>query len=139
MYTILHTQLTIILSAMRHIRDCFNAKYNQICSQARRLEEFSTTIKRYLPESFHPHCRVISFQNGCLVIGTIDAAWASQLRYVLPELRDQLRVQEKWYQLISVKIMINLEIPIVSPSGCQQKPERNSPWQKILQSLYSSK
>lgn len=124
---------------MRHIRDCFNAKYNQIYSQAQRLEEFSTTIKRYLPEPFHTHCRVIGFQNGCLIIGTTDAAWASQLRYMLPELRDQLRAQEKWYQLISIKIAIDLEISAVPSPHHRQKPEKISPWQKILQSLYSAK
>ncbi len=124
---------------MRHIRDCFNTKYSQIFIQAQRLDEFSKTIKKYLPEPFHPHCRVKGFQNGCLVIGTTDAAWASQLRYLLPELRDHLRSQEKWYQLISIKIAIDLEAPIVSSSNQIKNSENPSPWKKILQSLDSAK
>lgn len=125
---------------MRHIRDCFSTKFNSLCSQASKLTAYNTTIQRYLPALLHPHCRIISFQNGCLVLGVPDSSWASQLRYLLPELRDQLRAQENWYQLTSVKIVIDTanHKQMILPQTQPKDPKKSSPWHNILQSLLGS-
>lgn len=124
---------------MHHIRDCFNKKFSKICKQAQNLNELTAIVKHYLPEFLHLHCRVTSFQNGCLILVTSNAAWASQLRYVLPDLRDQLRAEEKWYQLTSIKIVINTDSPIPTTTvENHTSPSKPSPWRTILHSLASS-
>ncbi len=125
---------------MRHIRDCFGAKFNSLCIQASQLSAYNTTLQRYLPEPLHPYCWIVSFQNGCLAIGVADSSWASQLRYLLPELRDQLRSQEKWYQLTSIKIVLATANPkpMINAPIKPKPPEKKSPWHNILQSLLRS-
>ena len=91
---------------MRHITRYMNPKLIEICQRAIKLEELSTKLHDYLPEALRDHCQVGSFNNGCLILITNDPVWASQLRYILPELRDRLRSEAGIYQLGSIKITV---------------------------------
>ena len=71
-----------------------------------KLEELSYKVSALLPSELAPTCQVAGFTNNCLILNTTDAAWASQLRYAIPELRDKLR-SSGMYQLSSIKITIS--------------------------------
>ena len=98
---------------MQHITRCLNSKLLAICHRAIQLEELNTKLYDYLPESLREHCLVGSFTNSCLVLITTDPVWASQLRYILPELRDKLRTEAGIYQLASIKITVAAEKKMV--------------------------
>ena len=91
---------------MRRINSFLNQKLIDICQQAVQLEDLNSKIKAFLDEDLKDHCSVGSFNNGCLLMVVDNAVWASQLRYVLPELRDKLRKDAGIYQLSSIKISI---------------------------------
>ena len=91
---------------MRRINRCLNTRLLDICQRTVQLEGLHATLLQYLPDTLKEHCRVGSFNNGCLVLSIEDAARATELRYHLPELRDKLRQQAGIYQLTSIKIAI---------------------------------
>ncbi|KTD79192.1 DUF721 domain-containing protein [Legionella waltersii] len=91
---------------MQSINKCLNKQLSDICMKALVLEELSQKIVQFLPEQLSKHCSVGSFNKGCLLLTTNDAAWATQLHYYLPELRDKLRKEAGLYQLASIKIKI---------------------------------
>ncbi len=91
---------------MRRINRCLNNQLLRICEQARVLENLTSTLKHYIPISLVNHCQVVSFNKGQLILGVENAAWATQLRYHLPSLRDTLRTEAGLYQLISVKVIV---------------------------------
>lgn len=93
---------------MKSIRYCLNKQLADICQRSVQLEAFTQIINELLPTELAPYCQVSSFNKGCLILAVVDAAWASQLRYALPELRDQLR-KAGMYQLSSIKV--NIEPP----------------------------
>lgn len=101
---------------MRSISRCFNSQLADICQRSIQLEELSNKVMQLLPANFVPHCKVGSYNKGCLILTTTDAGWASQLRYVIPELRDKLRKEKGMYQLSSIKINVVSEelSPVVS-------------------------
>lgn len=80
-----------------------------------QLEELSHKVVQLLPDDLASSCQVGSFNKGCLILTTQNAAWASQLRYALPELRDRLRKEAGMYQLLSIKV------DIVIPPTLQQE------------------
>lgn len=90
------------------------------------LEELSQKIAQYLPENLASHCSVGSFNKGCLLLTTNDAAWANQLHYFLPELRDKLRKEAGLYQLASIKIKIHDTRPRLKKNQKDQSPPRLS-------------
>ncbi|KTC90995.1 DUF721 domain-containing protein [Fluoribacter dumoffii] len=91
---------------MRSISQCLNKQLADICQRSVQLEELSNKVRRMLPETLANTCHVGSFNKGCLLLTTTDAAWASQLRYMIPELRDKLRKEGGMYQLTSIKIVV---------------------------------
>lgn len=99
---------------MRHIASCLNPKLAHLCQQSIKLETFNEIIKRFLPKELQSYCKVGSFNQGRLQLIVADSAWASQLRYMLPELRDKLRREAKIFQLSSIKLTIQPETDIKS-------------------------
>ncbi|OGV31398.1 MAG: hypothetical protein A3E88_02960 [Legionellales bacterium RIFCSPHIGHO2_12_FULL_35_11] len=123
---------------MRHISQCLNSKIAKTCMQTKKISDISNFMQNIIPNDILNNCKVGSFLRGSLVIIVNDAVWASQLRYLLPEIRDKLRNEMKLYELSSIKISIDKEIfknkqidnPINSLKNIQK-----SPWSSILNDL----
>ncbi len=96
---------------MRLIKNCINKQLVTLCQRSMQLEELHDKISKLLPCELAKGCQVSSFDKGCLILTTTDASWASQLRYLVFELRDKLRTEGGMYQLLSIKI--NLIEPLV--------------------------
>lgn len=92
---------------MRAISRCLNKQLADLCQRSVQLEELSGKVTQLLPANLASVCHVGSFNKGCLVLTTTNAAWASQLRYAIPELRDRLRKEAGMYQLSSIKVNIS--------------------------------
>jgi len=93
---------------MRRINQCFNTRLLELCKRTMQLEDLNTKLHALLPNTLKDHCHVGSFNGGCLVIITNSATWASQVRYLVPELRDQFRINAGIYQLTSIKVAVAL-------------------------------
>ncbi|KGP64223.1 hypothetical protein EP47_04000 [Legionella norrlandica] len=107
---------------MKSINRCLNKQLSEICQRSMQLEELSLKISRFLPENLADKCQVASFNKGSLLLTTTNAAFASQIRYLLPDLRDKLRKEAGLYQLSAIKITV------IEPSPQLQKSiEKNSP------------
>ncbi|QMT61251.1 MULTISPECIES: DUF721 domain-containing protein [unclassified Legionella] len=91
---------------MRSISRCLNKQLADLCQRSVQLEELANKIKLMLPDVLANQCQVGSFNKGCLLLTTTDAAWATQLRYAIPELRDKLRKEAGMYQLSSIKVTV---------------------------------
>ncbi|KTD05616.1 DUF721 domain-containing protein [Fluoribacter gormanii] len=91
---------------MRSISRCLNKQLVDLCQRSVQLEELANKIKLMLPDALANECQVGSFNKGCLLLTTTDAAWATQLRYAIPELRDKLRKEAGMYQLSSIKVVV---------------------------------
>lgn len=107
---------------MRFINRCFNKQLEELCQRSMQLEELSKKVTQLLPPNLADQCQVGSFNKGCLVLTTTNAAWASQLRYMVPELRDRLRKEAGMYQLLSIKINV-IEPP--APTKIQKPKQHN--------------
>lgn len=106
---------------MRPIKKCLNKQLTELCQRSVQLEELSDKVTQLLPPILANACQVGSFNKGCLILSTTNAAWASQLRYAIPELRDKLRKEAGMYQLSSIKVIViepilNYEKPIQTSS-----------------------
>lgn len=91
---------------MKKIVDCLNPTLRSVCKKAIELESMTQMVQHYLPQRYHSHCKVNGFSKGCLILSVTNALYAAELRYLLPELRDQLRSGARLYQLITIKINI---------------------------------
>ena len=95
---------------MQRISNCFNKQLYEICKTAIFLDDLNRKISLFLPENLREHCSVGSFNKGCLIIVTSKPAFATELRYLLPSLRDELRKKADLYQLISIQVQIAADL-----------------------------
>lgn len=94
---------------MRPINRCFDRQMLNLCQQAMYLEKLTAVVRGYLPESLAPAVSVGKFEKGCLALVITDQIWATELRYCLPSLRDDLRSREKLHKLINITIVVSLK------------------------------
>ncbi len=56
-----------------------------------QLNEFNRLLAEYLDAESARHCKVVKFEKNCLFVMTTNGAWATQLRFQIPELMLQLK------------------------------------------------
>ena len=83
----------------------------------KRLDEF---LKSFLEKPLGNYCRVANLRDGCLIIEVDSAAWATQLRYLTPDLLNALRSKGKMPQLRSIKTYIH-------PTSVKEEKKHRSP------------
>ncbi|MGQ3888437.1 DUF721 domain-containing protein [Legionella sp. CNM-1927-20] len=91
---------------MRPINYCLNKQLADICQQVIQLDKLNSLLKPLLPIHLQAYCQVGSFNKGSLLISLTDAAFATELRYYLPTLRDKLRKEAGLYQLMNIKVQL---------------------------------
>ena len=90
---------------IRSITHCLNPQLQRLCQRVIQINELNDLIQTNLPSPLNENCQAGSFAQGCLLILTSKAVWSTELRYLLPELRDKLR-KAGLYQLASIKIAV---------------------------------
>ena len=91
---------------MRPITHCLNRQLQVIGLKVMELDKLTQYVLKLLPDTLRTCCTVGSFQQGRLLIHISDHAHATELRYLLPQLRDALRKDVNLYQLITIEIRI---------------------------------
>ena len=61
-----------------------------ILQQAKKLRAITATLSQHLPEYAHAHCQAGYLDEKCLVILADSPAWATRLRYLMPQVKKQL-------------------------------------------------
>lgn len=122
---------------MRHIKQCFNTTLAKFVEQAEHLDNLNQVVKQHLPSSLQDHCRVASFYLGCLILTVTDAVWLTELRYLVPELRDNLRRNAGLYQLSSIKISV-ATTEVHQPQKKKQKINLSSQARYHIQEIANS-
>ncbi|STX29994.1 Zn-ribbon-containing, possible RNA-binding protein-like protein [Legionella beliardensis] len=91
---------------MRPINRCLNKQLVTLCQQVMQLDSLNSKLAQFIPAHLQPHCYAGSFNKGCLLLITDDAVWATEIRYIIPELRDYLRKEAGLYQLININVHV---------------------------------
>jgi len=87
-----------------------------------QLDKLQDLIQHLLPEHLRSHVRVGNMKNGQLLLICDDTSWTTELKFLLPELRDRLREEYQLYQLSGLRI--KAEMPIVSVKKKKNPPKK---------------
>lgn len=107
---------------MRKISECLSPQLAKICLHSFQLSKLGEAVSDFLPEHLRSHVSAASFQKGQLLLCVSDGAWATELRFMLPSLRDYLRKEHQLYQLTGIKIKVS-HSPV---DAHRSKPKRTS-------------
>lgn len=93
------------LNMLKKAINCINPNILGLYKKSADLEHVSHKILKHLPEKMLGEVKIASFDKGLLVLSYNKQAIASELRYLIPELRNNLRVKEKLYNIVNIKII----------------------------------
>ncbi len=91
----------------------------QVLQQAKQLRAITQALHEQLPESAHPHCQVCYLNASHLILSIDNSAWATRIRYSIPQLQQTLIAQG----LIHTKQVIRIKmIPAQNKNQTSQLP-----------------
>ncbi len=88
----------------KKIINCINNDLVTIYKKTISLESLEKKIITYLPSRFADSIAIGEYQNGILLLVLNNPLLATEIRYMLPELRDNMRKDPAFYQLTQIKI-----------------------------------
>ncbi len=74
-----------------------------------QLESLKKLWQIYVPTNLRAYTKVANYRDDCLVISVASAAWATELRFILPDMLQILRKEGKLYQLRSISFYVDPE------------------------------
>lgn len=95
---------------MKHITACFSQELMKICQKSHTYEKWGEALHNFLQAPLKDHVFLGSFEQGKMVLVVDCPLWASELKLLLPELRDHLRTELKCYQLKFIQVKIQPEL-----------------------------
>ena len=85
--------------------------------EAERLNRLQHLLETQLEPAARVHCKVASWQSGCLVLVVSDGQWATRLRYQQRRLQRQLVAFEEFANLTKILFKVQPSIPQRRGSG----------------------
>lgn len=77
-----------------------------ILRNAHRLEQLDSILKRYLQTPLDNYIQLANYREGILILLAPSPVWASRLRHMLPQLRQDLLHQSHFKDLRDVQVRI---------------------------------
>lgn len=93
----------------KQVLSCDGGQLQGMLSKIKQLQAIEGVLKHQLDPALALHCRVANFRNGTLVIEVDSAAWATQIRYLTPDLLSVLRSEGGLHNLRAIKSYIHPE------------------------------
>jgi len=90
---------------------------DQVLERGRQLYRLSALVKEKLGPEFAPHTQVGNIRGNTLVLFVASTAWATRLRYQVPELLKHFAADQKLNRIREIKIRIT---PESSPRSASQ-------------------
>ena len=92
-----------------------NSSLNRILARAKGLQQLEKRLLQCLDIEAATHCRLLNIEQGECVLGVDSAAWASRLRYQLPNLLECARRLEGLSGLSHIRL--SLQEPTAIATG----------------------
>jgi hypothetical protein len=92
---------------MKKILQTPSANIERLLQHGRFLDYITKRIKTYLPGDFSDNITVVRFDKKLLVIATSSSAWASKLRFFIPQLRRSLIAESRFTYLVTIKVKVS--------------------------------
>ena len=104
---------------MKKIIHCLNDNLNKIIDSSSQVKQINQLLPLYLPSPINQYCHASLFKSGILYLELGNPSFATEIRYLIPELRNQLRKNHGMFDLISIKASFN-------PNKTNNEPQKIS-------------
>lgn len=99
-----------------------NSSLNRILARAKGLQQLERRLLQCLDIEAATHCRLLNIEQGECVLGVDSAAWASRLRYQLPNLLECARRLEGLSGLRHIRLSLQEPTTPLTEASLPKRP-----------------
>ncbi len=80
----------------------------KLVEKAQLLLKLNVFVQNWLPEDFRPHCRVMNLDYQTLVLGADNAALATRIQFMSPDLLKLLKKEMNLPIVVSIRCRVRV-------------------------------
>ncbi len=115
-----------------------NSELAKLLNKAKSSQDLAVVFHTALDNNLAKHCHFANYKNSELTVTVTNAAAATRLRFAIPDIIKQLRVQPEFKNITSVRYTtIAPNTPTTKPKSTRKKLSDNIEllWQKTIAEL----
>lgn len=128
---------------MKNINQIFeaqNSNFSKLLAKTVLLKRLDIIFKKMLEEDLALHCHFAKITNETLAVVVDNAAWATRLRYAIPDILKNLQTQPEFQAIKKIRYTVNLEASALNSSKNRTKKpkislENEKHWKDALANL----
>lgn len=124
------------MKTVQQLLDDNHSPLGKLITKTKQLEQLNRIFQNLIDSSLAKHCQVAKFSKKQLVLIVDNAAFATRLRFAIPDILKNLRIQPEFHELKK----INYSIAVVSETPAKKRPKKllSNENQKLLQEMRNS-
>jgi hypothetical protein len=100
------------------LRPGLHNQLSKLVSQSREVSRLNAILQDCLPATLVAHCQVANHQDQKLVLTASSSAYASKLRYLIPEIKQQFKEQ------LNITAAIHIKVAVMNTTHSSPQPSR---------------
>lgn len=81
-----------------------NSSFNLLINHSKQLIQINEIVRHTLTQPLQSHCKVANYRENILYLHVDSPAWATRLRFALPELTEALKKNRDFSGLTQIQI-----------------------------------
>jgi len=109
-----------------------------LITEADKSKKLGVVFNEALDKNLMKHCSLANYQNSELTVTVSNASWATRLRYAIPEIIKQLRIQPDFRDITRINYVIATnKAPQPQPKNKISKLSKSNEalWRKTISDL----
>jgi len=114
------------------------SKLSKLIEKTRGSENLEAIFHAALEENIAKHCQFANFKDSLLTVTVSNSSWAMKLRYTIPDIVKNLRIQPEFKELTKIRYTIakpNQKTPKKKHSPEKISKENEKLWHKTIADL----
>lgn len=95
---------------------------HQLWEKNQHVQQVNQTLMLTLPSPLSKHCRVVNLREQTAVIYADSAAWATRLRYLIPDILQAWQQQTSEITKIEIRVHLEAIEPTTAPNTLSPEP-----------------
>ena len=95
------------MKTIRNILENNNPSLGRLLAKCQTIDGLAKLFAAIVDNSFAKHCKLANYRNGELTLVVTNAAWATKVRYAIPELMKTLCVQPEFRDIKKISYDID--------------------------------
>jgi hypothetical protein len=112
-----------------------NSSFAKLIKKNQDIRSLASVFESALDANLAKNCKFASLEGSVVNITVKNAAWATRIRYAIPDMLKNLRIQPEFRTITAIRYFIDYQTHVVNPKRkktARLSSDNEALWQKTL-------